>query len=79
MGYPITSRYNVVFVSLSKRLNITFFPLALASPMYTSSHKIIVVGFVNNNNWVRVKLKPYCPLSLVSERWRQNCIKDAKA
>src|SRR3954471_11911767 len=28
MSYPIASRYNVVFVSLSKRLNISSFPLA---------------------------------------------------
>ncbi|KAI5445618.1 hypothetical protein KIW84_013729 [Lathyrus oleraceus] len=51
MGYPIACRYIVVFVSLSKRLNITFSPFTLASPMYTSMHKIIDVGFVNNNHW----------------------------
>lgn len=50
MGYPIVCRYNFVFVSLSKRLNITFFPLALAPPMHTSMYKTIFVGFVNNNH-----------------------------
>lgn len=66
IGYPIACRYNVVFVSRSKRLNITFFPLTLAPPMYTSKHKTIIVGFVNDNDWVHVKLKPDSPLSLVT-------------
>ena len=79
MGYPIATRYNVVFVSLSMTLNNTFFPLTIAPSMYTSRHKIIVVGFVNNNHWVQVKLKPDSPLPPVTDRWRQNCTEDAKA
>ncbi|XP_058734041.1 uncharacterized protein LOC131605735 [Vicia villosa] len=51
MSYPIASRYNVVYVSLSMRINITFFPLLIAPPPYTSRHTIIAVGFVNNNHW----------------------------
>ncbi|CAL5186690.1 unnamed protein product [Lathyrus oleraceus] len=78
MGYPIACMYNVIFISLSKRLNITFFPLSLASPMYASRHKIIVVSFVNDNHWVQVKLKPDSPLPPVTYRWRQNCTEDAK-
>ena len=72
MGYPIASRYSVVFVSISIRLNITFFPLLIAPPPYTSRHKIIVVGFVNRNYWVQIKLKPDCPLPLVNKRWSEN-------
>lgn len=79
MGYPIACRYSVVFVSLSNRLNITFFPLISTLPMYTSRHKIIDVGFVNNNHWVQVKLKSDSPLPPITDHWRQNCTKDAKA
>ncbi|XP_050914644.1 uncharacterized protein LOC127129523 [Lathyrus oleraceus] len=79
MGYFIACRYNVVFVSLSKRLNITVFPLTLTSPMYTSRHKIIDVGFVNDNHWVQVKLKPDSPLLPVTDLWRHTCTEDAKA
>ncbi|XP_050920331.1 uncharacterized protein LOC127137968 [Lathyrus oleraceus] len=53
MGYPIACRCNVVFVSLSKRLTIIFFPLTLAPPMYTSRHKIIDVGFANDDRWIQ--------------------------
>ncbi|XP_050902765.1 uncharacterized protein LOC127115212 [Lathyrus oleraceus] len=60
IGYLISCRYNIVFVSLSKRFNITFFPLTLAPPMYTSKHKIIDIGFVNNNHWVQIQ----CHLNL---------------
>lgn len=80
MGYPIAAcRYNVIFISLPKRLNITFFPFSLAPLMYTSKHKIIIVGFVNNNHWVQVKLKHDCPLPPVTDRWTQYCTEDAKA
>lgn len=79
MSYHIACRYNVIFVSLSKGLNITFSPLALAPPMYMRRHKIIVVGFLNNNHWIHVKLKFDCPLPLVTDRWKHNCTEDAKA
>ncbi|CAL5209821.1 unnamed protein product [Lathyrus oleraceus] len=79
MGDLISCSYNIVFVSLSRRLNITFFSLTLTPPMYTSMHKIIVVGFISKNHWVQVKLKPDCPLSSVTDRWRQNYTEDAKA
>ncbi|XP_058742955.1 uncharacterized protein LOC131615809 [Vicia villosa] len=75
IGYCIASRYNVIFVSLSKNLNanFTFFPL-LRSPCKTvSSHEIFAIGFVNNNHWVQVKLKPNCPLPPITDEWRQNC------
>lgn len=78
MGYLIACRYTVVFVSLSKRHDITFFPLTLAPHMSTSKHKVTIVGFVNNNHWVQVKLKPDYPLPPTTERWRQNCTEDAK-
>ncbi|XP_058733588.1 uncharacterized protein LOC131605222 [Vicia villosa] len=71
--------YSVVFVSLSMSLNNTFLSLILAPPMYTSRHTIIAIGFMNNNHWVQIKLKPDCPLPRVILRWRQNCSDDAKA
>ncbi|XP_058726381.1 uncharacterized protein LOC131597721 [Vicia villosa] len=78
MGYPIGYKYIVVFVSLPMTFNITF-PLILAPPMYTSMHTIIVIGFINGNHWVQVKLKPDFPLSPVTDQWRHNCTDDAKA
>ena len=67
MGYPIACRYGVVFVSLSMRINTTFFPLHIPPPLYTSRHTIVAVSFVNDNHWVLLKLKPGCPLSPVIE------------
>ncbi|XP_058726926.1 uncharacterized protein LOC131598328 [Vicia villosa] len=78
MGYPTASRYSVVFVSLSMKMNITFFPLLIAPPPYTSRHTIIVVDFVNCNHWIQVKLRLDCPLALVTDRWRKNCSIDVK-
>ncbi|XP_058746442.1 uncharacterized protein LOC131619355 [Vicia villosa] len=79
MGYHVASKYSVVFVSLSMRMNIAFFPLLIASPLYTSRHTIIDVGFVNSNHWVQIKLRLGCPLSFVTDRWRNNCSNNAKA
>lgn len=79
MGYPSACRYNAVFVSMSKRLNISFFPFTLAPPMYTSMRTIINVGFVNDNHWVQIKLKPDSSLPHVTYHWRQNYTEDAKA
>ena len=61
MGYHIASRYSVILVSLSRNLNITFFPLVIAPCITSSRHKMIAVGFVNNNHWVQVKFKHNCP------------------
>lgn len=39
--------------------------------MYTSRHKIIDIGFVNNNHWVQVKLKSDCllpPLLIIGDK-----------
>ncbi|XP_058762437.1 uncharacterized protein LOC131635808 [Vicia villosa] len=78
MGYPIASKYSVVFVSISMLMNITFFPLLIAPPPYTSRHTIIVIGFVNHNHWVQVKLRPVCPLPPITDRWRKNYSDNAK-
>ncbi|XP_050875849.1 uncharacterized protein LOC127079505 [Lathyrus oleraceus] len=79
MGYLIASIYNVIPLSLSTNLDITFFPLVIVPCISSSSHKMIALGFVNNNHWVQVKLKPNCPLPPVTERCRQNCSEVAKA
>lgn len=42
---------------VSTNLNITFFPLVIASCTTSSRKYIITVGFVNNNHLVQVKLK----------------------
>ncbi|XP_058783692.1 uncharacterized protein LOC131658414 [Vicia villosa] len=78
MGYPVTSRYNVVFVSLSMLMNITFFPLLIALLPYTSRRAIIVVGFVNRNHWIHVKLRLDLPLPPFTDCWRKNCSNNAK-
>ncbi|XP_058734083.1 uncharacterized protein LOC131605790 [Vicia villosa] len=75
----IEHRYNVISVSVSMKMNITFFLLLIAPPPYTSRHTIIVVGFVDGNHWVQVKLRPDSPLPPDTDRWRKNCSNDAKA
>ncbi|XP_058780962.1 uncharacterized protein LOC131655076 [Vicia villosa] len=79
VGYLVASKYSVVFVSLSMLMNVTFFLLLIAPPPYTSRHTIIVVGFVNDNHWVQIKLRLDCPLPPVTGRWRNNCSNNAKA
>lgn len=79
MSYHTASRYNVILVSLSKNLNITFFPLVIAQCIASSRHKIITIGFVNNNSWVQVKLKSNFQLSTVTDWWRHNCSEVARA
>src|SRR4051812_33174103 len=78
MGYPIASKYNIILVSLSRDLNITFFLLVVSLSITTNKYKLIVVRFVNNGHWVQVKLKPDCPLPPVTDRWRQNCNEDTR-
>lgn len=51
----------------------------VSSSIVVSRHKLIATGFVNNNHWVRVKLKPDCPLPPVTDRWRHNCSEGARA
>ncbi|XP_058722831.1 uncharacterized protein LOC131594663 [Vicia villosa] len=79
MGYPVDFKYSVVFVYLSMLMNITFFPLLIAPPPYTSRHTIVVVDFVNSNHWVHIKLRPDCPLPPVTDCWKNNCSINAKA
>lgn len=79
IGYPITYRYSVILISFSMNLNITFFPLVIAPCITSTRHKIIAVVFINNNHWVKVKLKLICPWPSVIDWWRWNCSEVLKA
>ncbi|KAL5160080.1 hypothetical protein HKD37_15G044289 [Glycine soja] len=46
MGHVITSRYNVIIVSLSKQQNTTFFPLRSQPLTNSSLHRIICIDHV---------------------------------
>jgi len=54
MGYVITSRYNVIVVSLSRQQSMTFFPLRSQSPPNSSVHRMICIGHVFENHFVQV-------------------------
>jgi len=54
MGYVIASRYNVVFVLLSLKQNISFFPLKIQPYKDSFMHRIICIGHVNGNHFVQV-------------------------
>ncbi|XP_006577644.1 uncharacterized protein [Glycine max] len=54
MGYVIASRYNVIFVSLSRQQSFTFFPLRSRPPANSSAHRKICVGHVFSNHFVQV-------------------------
>ncbi|KAH1188627.1 hypothetical protein GmHk_20G056570 [Glycine max] len=78
MGYVITSRYNVIVVSLSRQQSMTFFPLRSQSPPNSSVHRMICIGHVFENHFVQVYLKEYCPLPPVVLLWSSNCLPQAK-
>ncbi|XP_073220740.1 uncharacterized protein [Cicer arietinum] len=52
LGYVIATRYNVILVSLSRNLNMTFFPLNKTPP---SKECLLAIGFINGNHWVHVQ------------------------
>ena len=53
MGHIIASCYNVIFISLSSNICLTFLPLrSMHEPL--SLHKTIAIGFVNGNHFVEV-------------------------
>ncbi|XP_073222592.1 uncharacterized protein [Cicer arietinum] len=65
LGYVIATRYNIILVSLSRNLNMTFFPLNKTPP---SKERLLAIGFVNENHWI--KLKSNCPLPPISRKWK---------
>ena len=54
MGYVIASRYNVILVSLSQQQSMTFFSLRSQPPVDFSVHRIICIGHVYVNHFVKV-------------------------
>ncbi|XP_073227028.1 uncharacterized protein [Cicer arietinum] len=72
LGYVIATLYNVILVSLSRNLNMTFFPLNKAP----SKECILAIGFVNENRWI--KLKSNCPLPPTSQKWKDYSSECAK-
>ncbi|KAL5176776.1 hypothetical protein HKD37_08G022648 [Glycine soja] len=55
MGYVITSRYNVILVSLSQQQSMTFFPLRSQSSTDSSMHRIICIGHIYDNHFVQYR------------------------
>nr|XP_027187201.1 uncharacterized protein LOC113785056 [Cicer arietinum] len=79
LGYVIATLYNVILVSLSRNLNMTFFPLNKSPSKETFVHSLIAIGFVNENHWVQIKLKSDCPLPPTSQKWKDFCSDTAKS
>ncbi|KAL5137737.1 hypothetical protein HKD37_10G028063 [Glycine soja] len=78
MGYAIASSYNVILASLSQQQSMTFFPLRSQPPADSSVHRIICIGHVYDNHFVKVYLKDRCPLPPVALLWSSNCHPQAK-
>ncbi|XP_073219708.1 uncharacterized protein [Cicer arietinum] len=76
LGYVIATGYNVILVSLSRNLNITFFPLNKAPSKESSLISLLAIRFVNENYWI--KLKSDLPLPPTSQKWRDFCSECAK-
>ncbi|KAL5193902.1 Protein FAR1-RELATED SEQUENCE 5 [Glycine soja] len=65
MGYVISSRYNVILVSLSRQQSMTFFPLRSQPPPDSSMHRMMCQS--------RVYLTDHCPLPPLALLWSRNC------
>ena len=68
--------FNVVFVILSLQQCRTFLPLR-SSPISSSSHKVLAVGFVNGNHFVQVFMKPEAPMPPIATNWHRHHHPDA--
>ncbi|XP_060969793.1 protein FAR1-RELATED SEQUENCE 6-like [Cannabis sativa] len=68
MGHIIASRYNIVLVHLSIQQCLTFFPLR-SNPLPAILHKIITIGFVNNNHFIEVFMQHNSPIPPVATNW----------
>nr|XP_027189376.1 uncharacterized protein LOC105851939 [Cicer arietinum] len=79
LGYVIATLYNVILVSLSRNLNMTFFPLNKSPSKETFGQSLLAIGFVNENHWVQIKLKSDCPLPPTSQKWKDFCSDTAKS
>ncbi|XP_027189060.2 uncharacterized protein [Cicer arietinum] len=79
LDYVIATLYNVILVSLSRNLNMTFFPLNKSPSKETFVHSLLAIGFVNENHWVQIKLKSDCPLPPTSQKWKDFCSDTAKS
>ncbi|PIA39611.1 hypothetical protein AQUCO_02600217v1 [Aquilegia coerulea] len=67
MGHLVASRYEVVFVCISKEGALTFVPLR--SPPSTVKPKVIAIGNVERVHFVSIKLKPGCPIPEPMKIW----------
>ena len=53
MGHLIASKYDLVLMHISKRQCLTFLPLR-SKPPHVHCRKVISIGFVNDNHFVKV-------------------------
>ncbi|XP_060969857.1 uncharacterized protein LOC133037065 [Cannabis sativa] len=68
MGHIIASRYNVVLVHLSIQQCLTFLPLG-SNPLPAILHKIITIGFINNNHFIEVFMQNDSPTPPAATNW----------
>jgi len=60
MGYVITTRYNVILVSLSLQQSMMFFLLRSQWPRDCFAHHVICIGHVHDNHFVQVNSWSSC-------------------
>ncbi|XVE67998.1 hypothetical protein DITRI_Ditri09bG0033100 [Diplodiscus trichospermus] len=68
MGHLIASRYDVVLVHISAKQCMTYLPLR-STPPSPSEHRIIVIGFVNDNHFVQVLMDSTSPIPPIACNW----------
>ncbi|KAH6792406.1 hypothetical protein C2S52_002883 [Perilla frutescens var. hirtella] len=76
MGHLVASRYNVVFIHISRKQCLTYLPLR-SNPPPKSQHRIITIGYVNDNHFVQVLLKHDAPVPPIMPNWKYSRLESA--
>ncbi|KAH6787647.1 hypothetical protein C2S52_007199, partial [Perilla frutescens var. hirtella] len=76
MGHLVASRYNVVFVHISKQQCLTYLPLR-SNPPPNLQHRVIAIGYVNENHFVQVLLDHDAPIPPIVPNWKYSRLESA--
>ncbi|XP_015887124.1 uncharacterized protein LOC107422213 [Ziziphus jujuba] len=68
MGHLIASKYDLVLMHISKRQYLIFLPFC-SEPLHVDCRKVIFIGFVNDNHFVKLFMVPKCPIPPVADKW----------
>jgi histone-lysine N-methyltransferase SETD2 len=75
MGFLVAQKYNTGFVLLTRsEYSETFFSLEGEPP---NREKLLCIGWVNNNHFMQIHLKPDSPIPQTSRMWDKHHLKSA--